>query len=389
MGKKSPPPAPDYTGAAEKTAAGNKELTTAQTWANRPDLFTPWGNQTWTATPGTDPSTGSPITQWASSIKLSPQQQAALDEQMLIQSKLSAGAGTLADQATRSFQQTPNWDSLPALTGSISAGSPAFSFGGSGPISTSFGGNAPIRQQLSSTAGDWRQRAQSAVEKLQAPGLARARQQAEARLANQGITVGSEAWKDVQQQLADNETRAGLGAISSGRDEANMLFGQDLQSSEFANSAQQQGFLQALARGQFGNAAQQQAFAQALARGQFGNAAQQQAFDQKTTAGNFGNMARQQAIAEMMMRRGQPLNELNALRTGNQVTMPSMPGFSSAQRSAAPDYLGAAGMKYQSDLDAYNAKAGMFGNTMGGLFSLGSAALGNPAGLAGLFRLGS
>jgi len=51
---------------------------------------------------------------------------------------------------------------------------------------------------------------------------------------------------------------------------------------------------------------------------------------------------RQQAIAEEAQRRGMPLNELNALLTGQQVGMPQMPGFNAAGVAAPSNMLGAA-----------------------------------------------
>ena len=90
------------------------------------------------------------------------------------------------------------------------------------------------------------------------------------------------------------------------------------------------------------------------------------------------NRLRQQAIAEQQMARSQPLNEMNALITGQQVGMPQMPQFQRAGVAETPQLLNAANMQYQAALDAQNARNASFGNTMGGLFNLGSAALGNP-----------
>ena len=105
-------------------------------------------------------------------------------------------------------------------------------------------------------------------------------------------------------------------------------------------------------------------------------------------AGNFNNQNRQQAISEQVMRRGQTLNELNALLTGQQVSMPSMPSFAQAQRADATNYMGAASNQYQAALDGYNAQQAGTAGMMGGLFSLGSAFAGNPMAMAGLFGMG-
>jgi hypothetical protein len=70
------PAAPDYTGAAVAQGQSSKENTTAQTWANRPELNTPWGQQTWESSSAIDPATGQPVTKWQSNINLTPEQQA-------------------------------------------------------------------------------------------------------------------------------------------------------------------------------------------------------------------------------------------------------------------------------------------------------------------------
>ena len=44
MGKSSAPPAPDYTGAAQATAAGNLEAARATAAANRVNQYTPYGS---------------------------------------------------------------------------------------------------------------------------------------------------------------------------------------------------------------------------------------------------------------------------------------------------------------------------------------------------------
>ena len=69
----------------------------------------------------------------------------------------------------------------------------------------------------------------------------------------------------------------------------------------------------------------------------------------------MGQSQHQQALSDMMTQRNQPLNEMNALLSGQQVQSPDMPGFSQAGRASAPDYIGAAGMQYQAGMDAYNA----------------------------------
>jgi hypothetical protein len=64
--------------------------------------------------------------------------------------------------------------------------------------------------------------------------------------------------------------------------------------------------------------------------------------------------------------------------------MPQMPNFVQAGRAETPNILGATQMGYDAALGAYNAQQAGTANLMGGLFSLGSAAMGAP----GLFGFG-
>src|SRR3990167_10728888 len=78
--------------------------------------------------------------------------------------------------------------------------------------------------------------------------------------------------------------------------------------------------------------------------------------------------------------RSQPLNELNALRTGSQVQNPTFTPIPQQQTTPGPNYLGAAQAGYGSQMDQYNAGVGQNNAMLGGLFSLGGAALGSPWG---------
>lgn len=92
---------------------------------------------------------------------------------------------------------------------------------------------------------------------------------------------------------------------------------------------------------------------------------------------DMGSRARQQGISEQTMQRQTPLNELNALLTGQQVGMPEMPRFNASQSAGGTNYSAAAGQQYNAALDSYNARQG----AMQGLFS-------GLGGLAGLGIMG-
>lgn len=75
----SPPPAPDYTAAAQATASGNIEAARAATTANRIDQYTPYGDLKYTQI-GPD--------QWRSDLRLAPLAQNTLDSQMAVSQNL-------------------------------------------------------------------------------------------------------------------------------------------------------------------------------------------------------------------------------------------------------------------------------------------------------------
>lgn len=291
MGGKSAPEAPDYAAAAAEQAKSSKEVTNMQTWANRPTLSTPWGSQTWDATKSIDPATGQEVTSWASNIKLSPQQQAALDAQMGVQTGRSQAALDMLGRATDSMGQPLDYSG-------VSAGA----------------------DRLNGDYSEWRQKGQDAALAFQAPLQAQRQQALESQLANMGVTRGSEAWNREMMRLNDQDARDNLQAFAAGQQEAQLGLNSDLKT------------------------------------------------------GAFNQQLRQQDIAELYQQRQQPLNELNALLTGQQVNSPQMPGFTGAQAAQPVQALTAANMQYQSGLDAYNAENAGFSNLLSG-----------ATGVAGLF----
>lgn len=148
--KSSAPAAPDYTAAAEKTAAGNLEAAKYATKANRVNQYTPYGNLTYEENPnGT----------WSQTQTLTPQAQATLDKQMALSDKY-------ADTASQGFDKVQGLLANPALDTS----------------------------QLPSRAINVGQTAQEAIMTRLQPQLAQQDEALRTRLANQGITLGSDAY---------------------------------------------------------------------------------------------------------------------------------------------------------------------------------------------------
>ena len=89
--------------------------------------------------------------------------------------------------------------------------------------------------------------------------------------------------------------------------------------------------------------------------------------------------ARKDAIAEILAQRQTPLNEINALMSGSQVSNPfAVPGAAQNTNIAPPPIFGAAQAQYGAQADAYNAAAQQQAGLTSGLFSLGAGALGSP-----------
>jgi hypothetical protein len=178
-------------------------------------------------------------------------------------------------------------------------------------------------------------------------------------------------------------------ATQFGQDTASFGLNQDATSAE--NAARTQALQNVLAQFQLGNEAQGQRFNQDLAGYQAGlqglstnaalqqaqNAAQNQAYGQALN--NYGtNWQQEQTLRNL------PLNELNALLTGQQVQNPTFEGFALQGNAGGADLLGAAQLQGQDATNRYNAQMANRSSTFGSLGSLFGAGL-QAAGTAGSF----
>lgn len=90
---------------------------------------------------------------------------------------------------------------------------------------------------------------------------------------------------------------------------------------------------------------------------------------------------RKDAIAEILAGRQTPLNEINALMSGSQVSNPfAIPGAAQNSNIAPAPIFGATQAQYGADLNSSNAQNASNNAMMSGLFSLGGAAMGAPVG---------
>ena len=268
MGKASAPPAPDYVGAANATAAGNVEAARATAAANRVNQYTPYGSLEYNPT-STD-IYGNQLYSVTQSLSPAEQQKLNLGNQLDIGLLGTAQTGL---NYAQDVLNKPGVDTSKLPSVGINPG----------------------------------ENYSDAIMRRLQPQIQRDTAQLETKLMNQGIAPGTEAWNTAKTQQAQ-------------------------QQNDLLTSAQIQGM-------QTGLSAQNQAFNQA-------------AYNQM-----------------------QPINVINALRTGSQVENPNFVNPVQQANTQGPDILGATQAGYNAQLGATNAANAASGNFFGGLMNLGGAAM--------------
>lgn len=362
-GKASAPPAPDYLGAATAQAQASEKATNTQNFANRPVINTPFGSQTWDTQAVVDPATGQKVTQWTQNTTLAPGLQDALDYQLDTQVGRSQLASGFMDRVANEYSQPFDYANLPKMAQVNAPASLQTNLTDYTPgLKTEFSfGEIP---QIDST---YRDTVATQLMDRMKPVHDYQQKQLETKLANQGFTQGSEAYNRALNELNQRQSLERFNALDQSGNEAQRLFNMQMQS-------QNTGYNQNLGAANFQNQAIGQASGLDLGRMNAMNAATSQQQNLNQQYANLQNQLRQQAIAEQAQRRGMSLNEMNALLTGQQVTMPQMPSFQSAGRAETPQILQATQMGYDAQLGAANAQNAAFGNLLGAGAQLGSSA---------------
>ncbi len=434
----APPPTPDYTGAAQAQGQANIDTARLQGRMNNPNIVGPLGGQTVTWD-GDTPT----ITQ-----NLTTAAQDALNNQQQVQSKLSAlglqGIGTASDVLGKPFDpqlaglQTSVGDAggvqnnVAAGMYGLQQGGPAageFGMQQGGPAAGAYGlqqggVRGPNLQNQLDTSGVAKAAVnagttgQDAIMSRLAPEIDRQKKATAQTLANQGLVPGGEAYtnamRDQSNQQNDLLTQAALQGINLDQSANQQGFNQALASGQFGNQSQMSGFdarlqnqnaANAAAAGNFGQAqsatamqnaasagnfaqAQQAAgmqnqagsnnFNQALMAQQAGNQSQQQLYNQMLQSAQFGNTAQQQSLAQQLQLRNQPLNEITGLMSGSQIQMPQFQGYNGSNIAPAPVFAGAQAQG-NAAMDQYgiqSANANAFNSGLFGLAGAGAGAIG-------------
>ncbi len=346
-------PAPDYRGAAEEQAQSSREVTEQQTWANRPNQYTPFGSQTWTNEQVYDPSTQQYLNQWNQYTTLDPEMQAALDSQQQLNRNRSDLGNALFPRAADEFGSAMDWSQFTDLSGTPQGSNYDRSNlpGLVGSVDTS------QMQSVDPSSRYYDQAGNAVMEQFNRrmePQFQQQNSAKDAELRARGMKPGDAAYDAEMGKLSMQQSDARQNAMSQATQmagsEAARMYGMD-------QSTRAQQFQEGQAGADLANKARQQAAAEQLQYGQ-------QGFNQSMQQANYQNTLRQQQIAEEMQRRGFSLNEINALISGQQVGMPSMPGFNTANRAETTQYMQAAQNQYQADKDAADSANAMTGQLL-------------------------
>lgn len=387
MGKSSPqaPAAPDYSGAATATAEGNLEAARAAASANRVNQVTPYGNLTYSQT-GTNPDGG-----WTATQSLSPAQQAILDQSNQLNQGLMGTAnkgltyandvlsqpgvtgydaekpGDFREGATTTGFNPSNFTSGES-TSQISPGDLRVSGQPSGSAPESFSEGSPT------TGFNPGQSYQDAMMSRLAPQIDRENAQSDSQLANQGIMQGSEAYKNAKTMLGQNQNdrlnNATVQGLSAGLQANQQNYNQNQGQYQAGIIGRQQG----MAENQQNYGQNQGQFQAELAGRQQGMQANQQNFGQNQAQFQANNAANQQGFQQEAYNQMQPINVINALRTGSQVQSPSFVNSPQQQTTGGADMFGAANSQNQYNMGLYNSQVGENNSQRGAVVGLAAAA---------------
>ncbi|MEC9266705.1 MAG: hypothetical protein VX464_11650 [Pseudomonadota bacterium] len=305
----SAPKGPDPNTLIGQQSAANTDVARMNAKLNRIDSYTPFGSVTFQDL-GDD--------RWKSEQTLSPGMQGLLDQQVSI-------GGGVNDAALARLGNLTN---------------DRFSLDGIADFQSSIDDQGLMAVPTAESLDAYAQRAEDSVYGRHAARLddryGRAEDQLRARLENQGITQGSDAYSDAMRDFGYDRTDA-------------------------YNQATTDAITQ-------GSALRSQLLADSLS-------GRQQGLSERYTAANFGNQGRQQEINDRLLERTQGLNELAALLQGQQaIATPQQQGGAPVS-VAPPDVGGAYGLSQAAQNNAYNSKKSSQNAAIGGLSSLGAAYL--------------
>ena len=189
-------------------------------------------------------------------------------------------------------------------------------------------------------------------------------------LANQGLAPGTAAYDTAfrNREMSKNDlyNQAALQGINLDMSARQQQLNEALGIGGFENQAQ-------LSRAGLYNQALGQDYQTDFNRAGLYNSALGQDFGQSLSRAQFGNTAQQQQLAQDLALRGQPLNEIIGLMGGSQIQLPQFAGYQGSQVTPPPTF-GATQAQSAADLQAYGVQQAGANATTQGIGSLALAA---------------
>jgi hypothetical protein len=257
---------------------------------------------------------------WTQKTTLSPEQQAIFDATQKSQLGTADLLGDLTKQTGDALQQPMDWSGIPELQSGLGADQNLES------ILSGYRGQMdnldPMQFNDKMSDAMYSQQTRYLDEQRGRDKLAM-----EARLADQGFVPGTPGYELEMNRWDESGERAYGDArdrsIIGGTQAGSQAFGNELSALQAATSGALSG-------------------SNAL-------------FGQRQQAQGAGNQARTQAIMELLQRRNQPVNELNAIRNGQQINMPQGSGTSQTPNMMPTDIMTPYDNQYQGGLSSANA----------------------------------
>lgn len=343
------PPAPNPQETARQQSQMNRETAITQYGLNATNQNTPQGSLSYRQI-GTW-ADGTP--RYEANTTLSQGEQGIFDANQGARQNV---ANIARDQSGRigGLLGTPfSFNGLPQSVTNVNTDIPITSqIADAGPIQRSIGGNDYEASRKS---------VEDAIYSRLNPQLQQQRSSLETQLINKGLRPGTPAWNQAITLNNQGQNDARMQAVLAGGQEQSRLFGMEQ------------------AAGQFANQAQQQQYGQNYQNAGFQNQAQNQQFNQGLSNANLSNSQRAAEAALQLQQRNQPINEITALMSGSQVSMPNFqntptPGV------APTDFIGAQQQALNQQNVGFQAEQAQNQALMSGLFGLGSAAIGGATG---------
>lgn len=367
---------PDYRGAAEQTANSNYDITRLTTLANRPDLFTPLGSQTWTrtTTPVFNESeynsafsdwqsevdvinragniVGSDLTsllppepnkedffrpedQWTSNIELSPEQQGLYDSGINLQQGLADIGQTMLPSVQEQLNSTLD------IPNDV-------------PTYQNPEGDIPQWERSSIAIPDFNKNREEIINSMMERtnrNVSQDRATKQAELISRGIPEGSEAYNREMRRFDERLNDARTQAEISATNQAAAEFDRNMAARNADVRDQKEQFVNDM-----------------VSRGMSREEAQS-LFDNQMNIRN-------QKIKDLLLERTQPINELSAFLSNSQVNMPQFQAYGQQQNTGGTDYLSSLINSTNYGIAQDNMRQARSNNILGGLFDLGSAYIG-------------